>query len=537
MYSDKQHINRLTALLAAHGVTHAVTCPGSRNAPIVNDLHACREITCHAVTDERSAAFYALGMIQATGHPVVVCVTSGSALLNLAPAVAEAKEQRLPLVVVSADRPAQWIGQYDGQTIAQPPALTSLVAKQVTLPEGEDEESLWYVHRLVNEAMLVARQGAPVHINVPISEPLFNFSHPVLPKVTPITKTVPATPDGQMMEQLIARLAEAHHPMIIVGRCSLTADMQVIDELGRAMETISRYVVVVGEALSPRRTILPFHEVMEQHNETQPDFVLHLGDTVVSKSLRKRLRNSSVEVWSVSEDGEVHDLFMHLRHLLVASTPAMLLQLARLLPTTTLKKEAVNFCRQWNEWLEEEREKRADEEPDYSEGGAVNYLEQQLEDLDDIVWMHYANSSAVRWANAYAPHYVWCNRGVNGIEGSLSTAAGFSLMVEEKVVCVIGDLSFFYDQNALWNSSLRGNLRILLLNNGGGKIFDTLPGLDTSDAAPQLVAGSHQTSAQGICTQNDVGYIKATDLLSLRTGIVTMLTEETSRPMVVEVVF
>ena len=151
--------------------------------------------------------------------------------------------------------------------------------------------------------------------------------------------------------------------------------------------------------------------------------------------------------------------------------------------------------------------------------------------------MHYANSSAVRWANAYAPHYVWCNRGVNGIEGSLSTAAGFSLMVEEKVVCVIGDLSFFYDQNALWNSSLRGNLRILLLNNGGGKIFDTLPGLDASDAAPQLVAGSHQTSAQGICTQNDVGYIKATDLLSLRTGIVTMLTEETSRPMVVEVVF
>ena len=113
MYSDKQHINRLTALLAAHGVTHAVTCPGSRNAPIVNDLHACREITCHAVTDERSAAFYALGMIQATGHPVVVCVTSGSALLNLAPAVAEAKEQRLPLVVVSADRPAQWIGQSD----------------------------------------------------------------------------------------------------------------------------------------------------------------------------------------------------------------------------------------------------------------------------------------------------------------------------------------------------------------------------------------------------------------------------------------
>ena len=122
MYSDKENVNILTALLAAHGIKHAVVCPGSRNAPIVHNLNECPGISCIPVTDERSAGFVALGVAQATGMPVVVCVTSGSALLNLAPAVAEACYQHLPLVVVSADRPAAWIDQLDGQTLPQPPA-------------------------------------------------------------------------------------------------------------------------------------------------------------------------------------------------------------------------------------------------------------------------------------------------------------------------------------------------------------------------------------------------------------------------------
>ena len=107
MYSNKEHINILTSLLVAHGIRHAVVCPGSRNAPIVHNLNECPDITCYPVTDERSAGFYALGMTQALQQPVVVCVTSGTALLNLAPAVAEAYYQHRPLIVISADRPQQ----------------------------------------------------------------------------------------------------------------------------------------------------------------------------------------------------------------------------------------------------------------------------------------------------------------------------------------------------------------------------------------------------------------------------------------------
>ena len=180
MYSNKENVNILTALLVAHGIRHAVLCPGSRNSPIVHNLNECPDIQCYPVTDERSAGFYALGMTQATGEPVAVCVTSGTALLNLAPAVAEAYYQHRPLVVISADRPPQWIDQLDGQTLPQPDALGRFVRKAVSLPEPHDEESRWYCNRLVNEALM--EKHAPVHINVPISEPFFLFSTPELPQ-------------------------------------------------------------------------------------------------------------------------------------------------------------------------------------------------------------------------------------------------------------------------------------------------------------------------------------------------------------------
>ena len=147
MYSSKPNVNILTSLLVAHGVRHAVVCPGSRNAPIVHNLDACQRIRCHPTTDERSAGFQAVGLCQATGKPVVVCVTSGTALLNVAPAVAEAYYQHLPLVVVSADRPQQWIDQLDGQTMPQPDALGRFVRKAVSLPEPCNDEPQWYCNR------------------------------------------------------------------------------------------------------------------------------------------------------------------------------------------------------------------------------------------------------------------------------------------------------------------------------------------------------------------------------------------------------
>lgn len=219
MYSDKENVGILTALLVAHGVRHAVVCPGSRNAPIVHNLDTCPSIACYPVTDERSAGFYALGIALATGLPTVVCVTSGTALLDLAPAVAEAYYQHVPLVVVSADRPPQWIDQLDGQTLPQGDALGRFVRKTVTLPDVQhDVERHWYCNRLVNEALLAAVQegGGPVHINVPLDKPLYNFTTPELPQERKITLLSPcaAVDIAPMLQQLYA----AKRPVIVIGQ-------------------------------------------------------------------------------------------------------------------------------------------------------------------------------------------------------------------------------------------------------------------------------------------------------------------------------
>lgn len=544
MYSNKENINLLTSLLVAKGITDAVVCPGSRNAPIVHNLNEAEQITCHPVTDERSAGFYAVGLAQATGRPVVVCVTSGSALLNVAPAVAEAFYQHVPLIVVSADRPQQWIGQLDGQTLPQQGAFGPMVRRSVQLPEPHDEEERWLCGRLINEALhLVTCKGcAPVHINVPVTEPLFLFDVEKLPETTPFkAHTLPTTFNVDTFKAF----AQAKRPMVVLGQ--LPDGAVATDTLC----SLSQRCVVLAEPLSsPSYNITHGDEAVrvltsadgdkvvapDSTDRFVPDAIVYIGGTVVSKAVRRFLRQAKAPTWVVTPNVlEVSDPLMSLTDIVecpMEETNALLLTL---MAATNLSAEHEAFRSRWQRLLDRCGAHAESYEPPFSQMATVRYFESQLEDLYEDLHVHYANSSAVRLANIYAAYRVWCNRGVNGIEGSLSTAAGFSLGTTDKVVCVIGDLSFFYDQNALWNGRLRGNLRIILLNNHEGGIFSTLPGLDGSPAAHDMVAAAHNTEARGICTQNDIGYLKATNMDEMQVGVVTLLTQQADRPMVLEV--
>ncbi len=495
MYSNKENVNILTALLVAHGVQHAVVCPGSRNSAIVHNLNECPDIACYPVTDERSAGFYALGMAQALRRPVVVCVTSGTALLNLAPAMAEAYYQHIPLVAVSADRPPQWIDQLDGQTLPQTDALGRFVRKAVSLSEPHDAEEHWYCNRLVNEALIAALQGGggPVHINVPITEPLFDYTVSELPIERKIEWTaaemLPAT-----LSRVTRRFLQAKRPMLITGQPM----NPLFDEAVSLVGDDEAYV---------------------------PDFVLCIGGSIVSKRLKRFLRKAK-EAWVINETGEINDTFMNLTHVVQGDGEALADHIRFMLVT-----EPHPFVQLWDELLAHIRQQTEAYQPGYSQMSAVKYFEAHVGDAE----IHYANSSAIRLANTFAQHPVWCNRGVNGIEGSLSTAAGFSCVTDKRVFCVIGDLSFFYDQNALWNQNLRGNLRILLLNNGKGGIFNMLKGLEQSPARDAYVAASHNTSAEGICRQNDVVYLSADGPQQLHQAIDTLLNIESDRPVLLEV--
>ena len=545
MYSNKENVNILTSLLLEYGVSDAVVCPGSRNAPIVHNLSVCEAIRCRPVTDERSAAFYALGLAIATRRPTVVCVTSGSALLNVMPAVAEAAYQHIPLVVISADRPQQWIDQLDGQTIPQSDALGRFVRKAVQLPEPHNDEERWLCRRLVNEAMHLAtcRQGAPVHINVPISEPLFEFSTEQLPQLSRFNNIKRAAIKDASMDMPDA-FHEAKRPMIVIGQL---AHGTVSHETIRSLS--EKYVVMSEPLSNPSYMTIHFDEAIryivsdnssindDEDDKTAyyPDYVIYVGDTLVSKPARRFLRNAKAPSCLITPDAaDIHDPLMTLTDIVECDTDSINALLASLCDAPDTD-ERCRFHDRWQSFLDAYAAHADAYAPEYSQMATVKYFEEQLADLDIDICVHYANSSAVRLACIYAQHYVWCNRGVNGIEGSLSTAAGFSLATHDMTVCVIGDLSFFYDQNALWNSNLRGNLRIILLNNRGGGIFRQLPGLSDSPAADDLVMASHENTAQGICTQNDIGYLSAKNMDEMQIGVVTLLTRESERPMLLEV--
>ena len=545
MYSNKENVNILTSLLLEYGVSDAVVCPGSRNAPIVHNLSVCEAIRCRPVTDERSAAFYALGLSIATRRPTVVCVTSGSALLNVMPAVAEAAYQHVPLVVISADRPQQWIDQLDGQTIPQSDALGRFVRKAVQLPEPHNDEERWLCRRLVNEAMHLAtcRQGAPVHINVPISEPLFEFDTEQLPQLSRFNYIKRAAIKDASMDMPDA-FHKAKRPMIVIGQL---AHGTVSHETIRSLS--EKYVVMSEPLSNPSYMTIHFDEAIryivsdnssindDEDDKTAyyPDYVIYVGDTLVSKPARRFLRNAKAPSCLITPDAaDIHDPLMTLTDIVECDTDSINALLASLCDAPDTDERCL-FHDRWQSFLDAYAAHADAYAPEYSQMATVKYFEEQLADLDIDICVHYANSSAVRLACIYAQHYVWCNRGVNGIEGSLSTAAGFSLATHDMTVCVIGDLSFFYDQNALWNSNLRGNLRIILLNNRGGGIFRQLPGLSDSPAADDLVMASHENTAQGICTQNDIGYMSAKNMDEMQIGIVTLLTRESERPMLLEV--
>ncbi|MBP5386032.1 MAG: 2-succinyl-5-enolpyruvyl-6-hydroxy-3-cyclohexene-1-carboxylic-acid synthase, partial [Prevotella sp.] len=315
----------------------------------------------------------------------------------------------------------------------------------------------------------------------------------------------------------------------------------------------SRFCVTVSERLCNLPTAYTHAEevlLMNGDDDSMlPDFVLYMGDMLVSKRMRKFLRRAeNAEVIMVSPDGLVHDTTMHMDAIVEAEPTELLRGLLHVSGDAADRMDVsmemsssleipvgrIPYLERWKELHAKAEQLVEEQEPPYSQMAAVRYFEQQLEDMEYDFAVHYANSSAVRLANIFAWHHVYVNRGINGIEGTLSTAAGFSVVSGKRVFCVIGDLSFFYDQNALWNSNLNGNLRIILLNNGKGGIFDMLPGLEQSEAG-DMVSGVHHTSAQGICTQNDIGYLRASNMAELQVGIVTLLTEERQRPMVLEI--
>lgn len=542
VYSDKENINILTSLLVSYGVRHIVVCPGSRNAPLVHNFDVSPDITTHAVTDERSAAFFALGLRLRLRQPVAVCVTSGSALLNTMPGAAEATYQHEGIIIISADRPQAWIGQLDGQTMPQHGALGTFASPSVSLPEPHNDTERWLCRRLICEAM-IANTCPPfpsVHINVPVSEPLFGFSTPCLPEIPPVGI---ADLDDQNGRETLRRILKGKRRLMVISG-------QTYDDTaaGLMMDKASG-CVFVAEWLSPYGRVRHIDEILrttcaEELDNMRPDCIVYIGGHTVSKRLRHYMRSldSRTMFITVSDDGMLHDVSQHTT-LVVKATAG---DFMRMICNGAICPDAdMDFVRRWHDMDNMAARRISASCPPYSQMLAIRRLEENIDNSKDIVC--YANSLSVRAGMIYASAYRYCNRGLNGIEGTLSMAAGMAAGAKEEgmtagnmtaaqnVYCVIGDLSFFYDSNALWIQELVGNMRIMLINNQRGAIFGMLPGLDRSPAHKPLIAAGHNATAEGICSQYGMEYYRATDTPSLEEGIRLLTSGVHDRPVVLEV--
>ena len=534
MYSDKKNILQLAALLKAHGVRKIVLCPGSRNAAIVHTLANIEDFTCYSVTDERSAGFFAIGLSLQGGGPAAVCCTSGSALLNLHPAVAEAFYQQVPLIVISADRPAAWIGQMDGQTLPQPGVFGPLVKMSVNLPEVQTDEDEWFCNRLINEAILETTHHGkgPVHINVPISEPIYRFTVKALPEVRVITRYQGLSVYDRDYKILIERLNKYNKRMIVVGQMNLIYlfEKKYVKPLYKHFLWLTEHL---GNQTIPGIPIRNFDAAIysmssERQNDMTPELLITYGGHIVSKELKKYLRKHPPrEHWHISTDGKIADLYGCLTTIIEMDPFEFLEKIAFL-----LDNKPTNYPLMWENYC---KTVPMPELP-YSEISAIGKI---IQSFTEPCALHLANSSTIRYAQLFTipPRVeICCNRGVNGIEGSLSTAIGYAVASTKLNFIIIGDLSFFYDMNALWNQNYGANIRILLLNNEGGEIFHTLPGMDKSSRSREFITAEHYTTAKGWAEERGFIYIKVTDEEELEDAMKQFTTPETlMQPMLMEV--
>lgn len=466
-------------VLAEHGVTDAVISPGSRNTPLILALDAEPRINCHVVIDERSAAFIALGMSQISRRPTVICCTSGTALLNYAPAVAEAYYQGVPLIILSADRPDEWIDQDDSQTLRQFEALGNYVKESYDIPEfaPDCKEMIWYANRTANDAYLTAtsRFPGPVHLNMHFDSPLSTPIRPAAAQRIVVQQDCHTTFPPQLMKEL-AQYASSRKVLIIAGSRSpghrLNRAFAVLSHIPNvALWTETTANIHTPEAISGiDRTLLALRG--EDKAQYAPDLVITFGGSLISRMGKEFMRSlKNAEHWSIGwRRDRLADPFMSLSRIIECDPEVFMPHFANALCRLHPVGEYASLW-QKADIKGMDRLRSASKSAPWSTLKAFSTLIPRIPRKYNL---QLSNGTSVRYAQLFGTkniHACYCNRGVSGIDGSTSTAVGAACKYGHGTLLITGDMSFAYDIGALATAFLPSDLRIIVINNRGGEIF------------------------------------------------------------------
>ncbi|MFN5462951.1 MAG: 2-succinyl-5-enolpyruvyl-6-hydroxy-3-cyclohexene-1-carboxylic-acid synthase [Bacteroidota bacterium] len=503
-----QPILDLVAICATQGIRHVLLSPGSRCAPLTLAFARHPKMEVRTISDERSAAFIALGMAQQLKQPVVLVCTSGSAVLNYFPAIAEAFFQQIPLLVLTADRPPEWVDQWDGQTIFQEEVYGKHVKKSYRFPDTfTHPDQVRHAHRISNEAILLSQQfpAGPVHLNIPLREPFYpeegeTFNFPMHPPLFTRESSEIRLSEASL-EKLKVELAHFRRILIVPGQQEQNLDLLALIE----RLALNQQAVVVADSLSnlQGKGTITLHDQWlgreELHPELAPDLVISFGKSIISKSLKLFLRKLDIQHWHIQPDGQAKDTYSRLTRIVASDPLAFLTWLASQLPSGES-----GYAQGWQA-LEEQVARILPQALQEVEFGEYPAVKQVLDALPAKSQLQVANSMAIRYVNFLGrrSQEIFCNRGTSGIDGSSSTAVGASLVSSSLITLLTGDMAFFYDRNAFWHKYPLPNLRIVLLNNHSGGIFRLIDGpakqpeLEEFFETQQALSASHLAAEYG----------------------------------------
>lgn len=483
--SAKKGIQEIVLALNKLGLKEIILCPGSRNAPLAISFNRHPEFNCTSIRDERSAAFFALGKAIELNEPVAVVCTSGSAALNFAPAVVEAYYQRIPLIILTADRPKEWTGQSDGQTINQTNVYRNFIRKSYDLKgDAKSSDDFWFNRRCLSEGFSIAlyTNKGPVHFNIPLEEPLYETE--VVNEETPRV-FLPVPLENKLPENILADLAQTFlrtkKIMVLAGQHPLGDGFQkaltkmasfenliVLTESTANIhhpdfiENIDRCITNLDTATTP---------------SLMPELLITVGGAIVSKRIKKLLREHQPAMhWNIHPYDATTDTYQALTNAISLEPAAFFRQL---LPF--LKPNHSDYREQWLKLKKEKQRLHQGfcQQAPYSD---FKVFHQILAMAPSDTHLHIANSSPIRYQQLFdysGLASTWSNRGASGIDGCTSTAMGTASAAPKKnFLLITGDVAFHYDNNALWNDSQIENLKIIVINNSGGGIFRIIPGPD-----------------------------------------------------------
>ncbi|WP_233131028.1 2-succinyl-5-enolpyruvyl-6-hydroxy-3-cyclohexene-1-carboxylic-acid synthase [Polaribacter tangerinus] len=533
-FPKKELAQQVIAACLQFQITKVVISPGSRNAPLTIGFSNTKKIETYSVVDERSAAFFALGIAQQTRKPVAVLCTSGSALLNYYPAIAEAFYSNIPLVIISADRPKHLIDIGDGQTIRQENVFKNHILFSANLIENSKFTTR--NAQLLGEAMqlAVSKQG-PVHINVPFDEPLYetvsemnsyNFPHISLSsldnshieyeKLAQIWNAASKKiilvgvqyPDDAL-QQLINFYAEDSSVLILTETTSNLPNSKAVDAIDQLIFSLDE----------------------KQFISLKPDILITFGGMIVSKRIKKFFRDFSPKHhWDIDSKKATNTFFCLSEF--IQTTPVDFFSKFK---SYTTFSSTNNYQ---SEWLAIRDKKRAKHQTFFETVTHSDFkvFSQVLYKIPKNSTLQVSNSAVIRYAQLFSIDksiHVFCNRGTSGIDGSTSTAIGAALASNKQTVFITGDLSFFYDSNALWNAYIPSNFRIVLINNSGGGIFKIIPGPSSTNAT-DFFETPHCLTAEHLCKMHQLEYCKAYSTETVNNELSTFF-NASEKPKILEI--